>query len=206
MSANLPFERGTTYWGGDSTRVTSHASINSLLGRTYKVEGNSQRALSGKNPSEVTLMVVQNLLGRSYLVQNSTATTATDARGMKGLKFATGTGAKFNGQITSCVNAVGEYGVLPDDAYSGTTIINKDLFYVVVEGPCRARIATGETMTAGKAVHFNASGKIQNFAAASTTGTLQYSRLGFAAQTVGAAATSKTSALVYVGARYPGLI
>lgn len=155
-SNNLPFPRGETYWGGDSTRVTS-ANITGLIGRVFEV-----------NDASVPINNTTNGHGTNHPVflrvcKNSSGGNLTRA---KGVRFST-LGGGFGGIVAGAVATAGIYGE-PIDDYYGTAenIIDKDLFYSVAGGPVDVKqathAATVTALTVGDVVSWDAIGHIVN--------------------------------------------
>lgn len=151
---NLPFPRGSTYWGGDTSRVTS-ANITRLIGRVFEV-----------NDREVGINDTTHGNGTSQTVKlrvckNSSGGNLTRA---KGVAFST-LSAAFGGVVTSALGTVSIYGEVIDDYHSTTeSIISNDLFYTVVEGPVKTKMATHAVtitvLTVGTTMSFDAKGHL----------------------------------------------
>src|SRR6187549_2691094 len=118
---SLPFERGNTYFEGDTNRITT-TGTDHLLGLTFKVRDNYD-GYGNSLEVEKTLVVLRNgssgSLTQGYGVRFATSTAKTTHRICKG---------RVIGQ--------GAYGLAIDDAYSSSFVIRaNDLFYAVLEGP-----------------------------------------------------------------------
>jgi hypothetical protein len=143
---NLPFPRGSTYWGGDSSLISA-SQMAYLEGRQYFTEDTSSGGNSG---ARVKVRVVRN----------SHATLRIKAG--RGCLFGATTewvGRKVRGYTA----AVTDFGMAADDALV-TSVAPGDLFYVVEEGPVKcaaATLTTGATaLTVGANVSWGASGLI----------------------------------------------
>ena len=125
---NLPFARGETYFAGDTNTATSTIG-DKLLGQEYIVTDQTH----GTN-LPIRLRVVQNLSNASILT---------------GRGVTLSTGASYGKSVTGYGGAQGAVGILPvDDAYTDTySIINNDIFYVVVDGPVHVKAPTGTATT-----------------------------------------------------------
>ena len=128
MSRNndLPFERGNTYYEGDTAAIASADGIN--------LEGTKYLVMDTVSGQEIWLMIVKN----------DTGSTLT-APGGKGLApKAAFIGRKVNGTVASA----GGYGHIADPLQVND-VVNGDLFYVVDSG-----YVTGAKLGASNAVDF----------------------------------------------------
>jgi len=123
---DLPFERGSTYYEGDTALIAAADGIN-LEGTKYIV----QDSASGQ---ELTLMIVKNATG-------STLT----APGGKGLAPKA---AYIGRRVNSTVGSAGGYGHICDPLQVNN-VVDGDLFYVVDSG-----YVTGAKLGASNAVDF----------------------------------------------------
>lgn len=110
---NLPFPRGSTFYGNGTPNLTDVGAI-ALEGKEYLVQD------SNVGDGTVVLRVVRNVSG-----------TALAAKRL--VRFQSG----YEGRRVDGYGAVQNQWTYPvDDAYGSQTIANNDLFYVVVRGPC----------------------------------------------------------------------
>jgi len=189
MSNNLPFPRGQTYWGGDSTRVTS-TNLTGLIGRVFEVND----AAVGVN--DTTRGHGTNLKVKLRVCKNSSGGNLTRARGCK---FAT-IGGAFGGIVTGAVDTANIYGEPIDDYYgAAANIIDKDLFYTVCEGPVDVKQAThAATVTAvlvGEVMSWDNQGHLVN------TGGAGSINICVAHENIAGTATG-TFKRVYMGAQF----
>jgi hypothetical protein len=192
--ANLPFERGSTYFDGDSTRATS-VGVEHILGQRFTVKNdgwNERRrvyytgSIAGATASvsnssdEVELVVVRNDSGSSITAGH-------------GVRFATGSAGAMR-LVAGSVAGVGNFGYPTDDMYGTSSLINNDLFYVVTKGPCLVKCTTNGTkadlIEPHAGVQFNGRGEIELAAAD------QYS-IGYAL-TAGNETTTGQQIMIYV--------
>lgn len=140
MSRNndLPFERGSTYFEGDTVAIAADSvGPTNLQGKTYLVQDSS----SGQ---EITLMILKN--------GGSTLTTP-------GGKGVLPKAAAIDKECNGLVGTAGAYGYLVDPAYTGD-IVASDYFYVVVGGIARdAVLGASNAVDLGVAV-FNATAQL----------------------------------------------
>lgn len=179
MNNNLPFERGSTYFEGDTNRINTAASLDDMLGQCFTVKNNGQAGI-GHNSQSNTLMVVRN----------SSGSALTPSRGVKYSTI---------GKEVSGYAGTGAFGHIIDDAYTGQTIADDDIFYVVVDGPVNGLSNTGATYTLGEAAVFTASGRINDLAATATNGVDHV--VGIICETL-ATAAQDTTVLIDTGGRY----
>lgn len=144
---NLPFPRGSTYWGGDASLISA-SQMAYLEGKTYLQED------ANGSGAYVRLRVLRNSSGGRL-------------KGGRGVQFgatADWLGRKVRGYTTGTV----KIGMGVDDAYSVTSVANGDLFYAVQEGPFKGAVATlttGSTaLLVGDTVAWGASGLLTKIA------------------------------------------
>lgn len=125
---DLPFARGTTYFGGGTTNTTDGAN---LEGKEYMVEDVADASGTGGNGTGmyVKLRVVRNkatfsLVGKRLIYE------------VAGLPGQTAGYAAVNPPVLQVMGVV-------DDQYAltSTTVPANDLFYAVVQGPCLVKTA-----------------------------------------------------------------
>lgn len=151
MYDGLPFPRGKTYGDGVLTMTATLASA--LEGKLYRVAD----TVNGTG-FDVVLRCVRNKKGSTITVARTFAQFAVAAAGEWGRKIAvTGSG---------CTADLPSSGI--DDAYEvGFEILDKDLFYVVDEGPVQVLTGnSGVNLANGVPVACDTDGDI---AAATTT-------------------------------------
>lgn len=142
-SDNLPFERGTTFWEGDSDSISAtDPSALALVGKRFTVPDTENNL-----GIPVTLQVVRNVTGSAITVAKGT-----------GYDYDT----DYPDMDADSTAADGGYGHVIDDAYPASySIPDDDLFYVVVEGPV-AMLADSNGVTKGEHVAFTGSGKVES--------------------------------------------
>lgn len=140
MSRNndLPFERGNTYYEGDTVAIAADTvGPTSLEGKRYLVYDPS-------TGQEITLMIVKN---------GGSALTTPGGKGVLPLA------AYIDRRISGFVGTAGAYGYLVDPAYTGD-IAASDYFYVIVAGFARdCVLGASNAVDLGVCV-FNASGQL----------------------------------------------
>jgi len=140
---NLPFEPGSTYFGGDSNLIS--ASVGAQLeGKEYYVNDDSSGLSSGA-------------LKKLRVVRHMGATRLNASKGVRFGATANWLGRKVRGYTT----ATTDFGMGVDDKLA-TSVAQYDLFYVHVEGPFKGQfgtLGTGATaVAAGDTVNWGASG------------------------------------------------
>lgn len=140
MSRNndLPFERGNTYYEGDTVAIAADTvgPVN-LEGKRYLVYDTS----SGQ---EITLMIVKN---------GGSALTTPGGKGVLPLA------AYIDRRISGVVGTAGAYGYLVDPSYTGD-IAAGDYFYVIVAGYAyNCKLGASNAVDLGVCV-FNATGNL----------------------------------------------
>jgi hypothetical protein len=134
----MPFARGDTYFGGDTTLASTNAGIN-LEGKTAIVKDSA----TGR---ETTLICLRNM-----------GTALTSA----------GYGAKavpgfIDRRINGLVDAVGAYGIMVDPEYGSTPIAQYDLFWGIKSGFVQNGKVDGTGVATAAAVHWDASGTLKS--------------------------------------------
>ncbi len=152
MNHELPFERGETYFQGDSSRLTT-TGTDRMLGMRFVVRENYDNAVNGSSlENEKELVIVRN--GSSGSIYQGRA-----------IRFNTGTAKTKHRICKGYVAAVGDYGLAIDDAYSSTYEIKpNDLFYAVLTGPNKSLPAADTAsarMRGGVAVRWDANGRVE---------------------------------------------
>jgi len=177
VNNNLPFERGSTYFEADTNRINTNASLDTMLGQMFTVKNNGQAGI-GDNNQENTLMVVRNSSGGAL----------TPGRGVRY--------AATIGEVTGYA-AAGKFGHITDEVTAGT-IVDDDIFYVVVDGPVNGLSLTGATYAIGEAAVFGATGHVDGLTA-TAAGTDHV--VGIFCEALGTA-SEDTSVLISTGGRY----
>lgn len=154
MYSNLPFPRGSTYFGADSTRVTS-TNVTGLIGREF-LANDAQVGVNDTTHGNGTAFPI-----RLRVCQNNSGGNITRA---KGVAFKTGSGG-FGGVVSGALGTVSIYGEVIDDYYgTAENIISNDLFYTVTAGPVKTKMATHAVtitaLTVGTVVSFDAQGHL----------------------------------------------
>lgn len=135
---DLPFERGSTYYDGDTTAIAADSvGPTNLQGKTYKVNDTD----SGQ---EVTLMILKN--GGSTLTTPGGKGVLPDA-------------ADIDREFDGFVGTAGAYGYLIDPEYT-QDIVAGDYCYVVVGGIARDCVLGASNAVDLGVVVFNASGQM----------------------------------------------
>lgn len=182
MNNNLPFERGTTYFEGDTNRINTASILDDMLGQCFTVKNNGSAPFAGHNSQENTLMVVRN----------SSGGTLTPKLGVQ-------YGTNMCKEVTAHASA-GNFGHIIDDAYGTDTIADDDIFYVVVDGPVQGLSLTAATYVIGEAMVFGAGGRLIGQSHAATGVALSHV-VGTSFQAL-ATAAQDTTVIVGTGGRY----
>lgn len=120
-----PFPRGRTLMNGETIDTANLPGVN-LEGKEYKHED----TINGTG-AYVTLRVVRNVSGITLIGKRLT-------------RYKSG----FYGQrVDGYTTTTNEHGYPIDDAYGNVGIANNDLFYQIVEGPCKIKNGTGVATT-----------------------------------------------------------
>lgn len=150
---NMPFARGSTYYGisgGATTPQLDDTSADNLVGREYIHEdytyGTGQwvkvrvcRNDSGGYLQPSRLVRFNNfsqVLGNAYLGGSSTLTTNTAPAALKGLGYSSVQGYAACG--SDGATGAEKTAIVDDLIPRGAVVAPYDLFYVVVSGPCLA--------------------------------------------------------------------
>ena len=179
----LPFKRGLTAYTDQSANLTSDRE-NTILGKAFTRPNVMELGL-GPSDMPVTLLAVKNVSGST--LTTSTTTGAHYAHTLKWSGFAHDYGRAIGGVTTSASEWLA--GILdPMYAVTGVNILNKDVFYIVIGGPCTvwadstASLATGAFIRCSGTVNghvvvgvpgtnANCFGVMQEFTSLSYTGT-----------------------------------
>jgi len=134
----MPFARGDTYFGGDTTLASTNAGIN-LEGKTAIVKDSA----TGR---ETELVCLRNM---------GTAITSP------------GYGAKavpgyIGRRISGLVDSVGAFGIMIDPAYGTTPIAQYDLFWGIKQGYVENGQVDGTGVATAAACHWDASGTLKS--------------------------------------------
>tara|TARA_R110000803_G_scaffold205530_4_gene272285 strand:+ start:8601 stop:9164 length:564 start_codon:yes stop_codon:yes gene_type:complete len=154
MNKNLPFERGATYFDGDTNRATS-TGTDHILGQEFTVK-NDHGGHGHSVSSEMTLIAIRN---------GSSGNLSTG----KGIRFDPLVAKNLHRICEDYVASQGLYGLAIDDAYGDSyTIVPNDIFYAVLDGPVHIKTAldsVSATITGGVPLTFDASGQVETAAA-----------------------------------------
>ena len=170
---DLPFDRGTTYFGGNTPNTTDGAN---LEGKEYLVEDVADANGNGGNGTGMYV--------RLRAVRNNAAFVLTPKRLIQAVA---GRPGQTNGY--AFVNPQQVLGVV-DDQYGSNTIPVSDLFWAVVQGPCLVKSPLEGDVTNNIAVD----GYLTNTTGA-TSGATTAGRL--AALTIGGATSPLASQILY---------
>lgn len=156
MNNVLPFARGETRFGGDSTLIS--ASVDKHLeGQEFTVIDNQlpPNALSNRVPTnEEIILVIKRAANVSPANGN-----LSPRRGV----FMSATEGKIH-TVRGHSGTAGMYALVVDDFYDGQTIKPGDLFYCVKKGRVECKSAfTAEAITAKDTMSFDARGQIKPF-------------------------------------------
>jgi hypothetical protein len=142
MDKSLPFQRGTTYYGGDDSLLADAANDPNVVSNLGK------EVASDTGTGEMNLITVQNKSGAAI----QTGLCVQFTTGNSGIKVISGLGA------------VGKFG-LPVEFQPGLdTVKNNDVCYVVSKG-ATACLATGGGYAAGSGAAIAAGGQVKAAAA-----------------------------------------
>lgn len=157
---DLPFARGSTYCGGDTTAIAALGSA--LEGKVFE-----------------TVDSVTNLPVRLRVVKASAAITAPAGRGLGY------TAAYYGRRVTTFVAAAGDFGKIADPDLGSQSIVSGDLFYVIDEGYCTNARLGASSSTDGGTCCFDAAGYLTPLASEdnATHGAYVVGRFGEAAVT-----------------------
>lgn len=147
---SLPFARGETCYGGDSTLITA-ADYDRLMGKVYRVMDTECDSGTGR---AVYLRIVKNSSG---------GTLVGNAFGGRGLRPATGETGRA---VAGYVNAAGGFGHVMDSAYGTNTVASNDLFYVIDRGPANVQVGATNLTDSGVVV-FDSAGYVTPIASGS---------------------------------------
>lgn len=125
---NLPFDVGTTYFGGDSNLISASVGVG-LEGKTYDVNDTTSGLGSGAYK-------------RLRVVRNMGTTRLNASLGVRFGATANWLGRKVRGYTT----ATTDFGMGVDDALT-TSVAQYDLFYVVEQGPFKGQFSKPTTST-----------------------------------------------------------
>ena len=133
----MPFARGDTYFGGDTTLASTNAGIN-LEGKTAIVKD----SVTGR---ETKLVCLRNM---------GTALTSPGygAKAVPGM---------INRRVNGLVDSVGAFGIMIDPAYGSTPIAQYDLFWGIQSGYVEGGQADGTGVATAAACHWDASGTLK---------------------------------------------
>ena len=155
---SLPFPRGETYHFANTSAATATAGHGAqyLEGREFDTFDGAHGVGKGHGTGlPVTLRVMRNDSGANIKRANGSVAANT----------ANGTSNQY-GKAGGYTTVNGTKGFLIDDALNTNyNIVDNDLFYVVIKGPCDARVYTGGTAASatnidqGDVVMLNGNGK-----------------------------------------------
>jgi len=133
----MPFARGDTYFGGDTTLASTNAGIN-LEGKTAIVKDST----TGRETELVCL-------------RNMGSALTEPGRGAKAVSGFVGR------RVSGLVDSVGAFGIMVDPAYGTTPIAQYDLFWGIKSGFVEGGQVDGTGIAIGAACHWDASGELK---------------------------------------------
>lgn len=139
LSPGLPFQRGTTFMGGD-TDIISTSTEKSYLGKRFvlldTVHDSGSIAMGKGMNLEVTVVAVKNTSGAAITGLGVTGVTAANSGNLLLWDDTTA------GNFLKCVDAKHDANADPDAPIAGffddqhtATVADDDIFYIVVGGP-----------------------------------------------------------------------
>jgi hypothetical protein len=136
---NLPFQLGSTFWGGVAADIDSTANAH-LEGKKYVVEDDDI------STGELTVQGTRSGKSRTVMIVRNMNATALEPREIAKMKVDGSTHASFVGQVDGLVASAADRGFPVDEYLPAGMWKQYDLGYVVVEGLAQVKTdSAGDT-------------------------------------------------------------